>query len=92
MIASKFTEDHYYSNRHFSKVGGIREEDINALERQFLASIDFNLWVAPEELAIYVERLDSFAEIQQHKQAVSQGRQQGPGLPSPTPSPSSSGR
>ena len=63
MIASKYSEDHYFSNKHYSKVGGISQEDIDMLEKEFLRTIDYNLFVSQEELANYAEKLDTFYEM-----------------------------
>lgn len=45
MIATKYSQDFYYTNKHYSKVGGISEDDMNKLEREFLEAIDFGLYV-----------------------------------------------
>lgn len=45
MIAAKYSEDFYYTNKHYSKVGGFSEDDMNKLEREFLDTVDFNLYV-----------------------------------------------
>jgi hypothetical protein len=31
MIATKYSEDFYYTNKHYSKVGGIPEDDMNKM-------------------------------------------------------------
>ena len=33
MLAAKYSEDFYYSNKHYAKVGGISQEDMDRLER-----------------------------------------------------------
>ncbi len=36
MLAAKYFDDRYYSNEHYSKVGGINNGELNLLEREFL--------------------------------------------------------
>ncbi|KAG0225998.1 hypothetical protein BGW42_003953 [Actinomortierella wolfii] len=43
MIAAKFTSDLYYSNARYAKYGGLRLEELNQLELEFLFSIKFDL-------------------------------------------------
>ena len=44
-------------------MGGINQDDIDLLEREFLHSIDFHLFVSQEEVANYAEKLDTFYEM-----------------------------
>lgn len=47
MLAAKFFDDRYYNNEYYSKVGGITNNEINLLEREFLHYINFRLYIAP---------------------------------------------
>jgi len=53
MLAAKFFDDLYYSNAHYAKVGGLRTQELNALESQFLRLIDWRLGVQPQEYDQY---------------------------------------
>mmetsp|Transcript_36063 Transcript_36063/g.94816 ORF Transcript_36063/g.94816 Transcript_36063/m.94816 type:complete len:140 (-) Transcript_36063:481-900(-) len=53
MIASKFIEDKYYSNQYWSRVGGITNDELNALEREMLFTLSFKLSLTrPEFLSL----------------------------------------
>lgn len=43
MVASKFYEDIYIDNYSWSRIAGIPLEEINKLERKFLAYINFKI-------------------------------------------------
>ncbi|KAF9976577.1 hypothetical protein BGZ73_008248 [Actinomortierella ambigua] len=43
MVAAKFTSDLYYSNARYAKYGGLRLEELNQLELEFLFAIKFDL-------------------------------------------------
>lgn len=53
MVAAKFFDDTYYSNRHYAKVGGVRVAELNLLEAQFLSLLAFDLFVPAEEYNRY---------------------------------------
>lgn len=53
MIGSKFMCDSFYSNSRYAKVGGISLAELNLLEREFLAAIDYRLVTSIEELNKY---------------------------------------
>jgi len=53
MLAAKFHDDQYHSNAHYALVGGVQVSDLNALERQFLRLLNWNLYVHPEEYDAY---------------------------------------
>jgi hypothetical protein len=44
----KFTEDRGHSNAAFAKIGGITTRELNALEAEFLALMDYRFYVEPE--------------------------------------------
>lgn len=47
LIAStKYLQDKNYSNRAWSKISGLPVSEINCNEREFLASIDYRLFVS----------------------------------------------
>ncbi|XP_040995080.1 cyclin-U2-1-like [Juglans microcarpa x Juglans regia] len=45
MVASKYAEDMNYRNSYFARVGGLKTEELNKLELEFLFSIGFKLHV-----------------------------------------------
>ncbi|EAS03399.2 amine-terminal domain cyclin (macronuclear) [Tetrahymena thermophila SB210] len=57
MLATKFFDDRYYNNEYYAKVGGIGNQEINLLERDFLQLINFRLYIAPILFFRYRERL-----------------------------------
>mmetsp|Transcript_29711 Transcript_29711/g.52972 ORF Transcript_29711/g.52972 Transcript_29711/m.52972 type:complete len:151 (+) Transcript_29711:148-600(+) len=57
VVAAKFFEDKFYTNSYYARVGGISTLELNRLERQFLGSLDFALYVSEEEYTSYFERL-----------------------------------
>eukprot|EP01135_Chromosphaera_perkinsii_P004184 Nk52_evm3s271 gene=Nk52_evmTU3s271 len=61
MLASKFSQDKYYTNSHYGKVGGLPLSEINKLELEFLGLIDFELNAKVEYLREYYIRLLNFA-------------------------------
>ena len=44
-VSSKALCDVFCTNSHYAKVGGTRVDELNLLEREFLAYIDWNLTV-----------------------------------------------
>jgi hypothetical protein len=42
MVASKFLDDFYYSNKHWAEIGGISTSELNGLELEFLFRIAFS--------------------------------------------------
>ncbi|KAI0271676.1 cyclin-domain-containing protein [Gloeopeniophorella convolvens] len=58
MMANKFVDDNTYTNKTWSEVSGIELSEINKMEREFLAGIDFNLYVDKETYARWVGLLE----------------------------------
>ncbi|KAK0561440.1 PHO85 cyclin-5 [Tilletia horrida] len=48
LIATKFTHDRTTSNRAWSGMSGLGDAELSAMERRFLAAIDYNLYVGDE--------------------------------------------
>lgn len=53
MLAAKFFDDVYYSNSYYARVGGVRKQEMNALEKLFLHLIEYRLHVLPQEYEQY---------------------------------------
>lgn len=60
MLAAKFFDDQYFNNAYYAKVGGVPTIELNALELEFLFSINFALHVPGDVYANYE------AELQNH--------------------------
>ena len=45
VFAIKYNEDNYYTNNHYSKIGGIKVNEFNELEKEFASIIDFKFYV-----------------------------------------------
>lgn len=43
MVATKYHDDTFLSNKHWSIMGGVSQKEMNVLETEFLFLIDFNL-------------------------------------------------
>ncbi len=59
LLGSKFLDDNTFQNRSWSDVSGLPVAELNALEREWLADIDWNLHVDPLEnqgLAVMSDR------------------------------------
>merc|ERR1712066_656888 len=75
VVSCKYHEDLVYSNSHYAKAGGVLLREVNRLERVLLATLDFDLRIAPEEYKLYEATLRSFsasraAELEQQPPTV----------------------
>ena len=50
-------EDKYYKNDYYAKVGGINVKELNKLEIEFLAMIEFHLFVDWDNFANFREKI-----------------------------------
>ena len=57
MLANKFLDDLYFSNKQWAKIGSISLEEINALELTVLALLDWKMMVTREEYLEYLDEL-----------------------------------
>jgi len=57
MLAAKFLDDSYYSNKHWAEVGGMTTAELNGLELEFLFRIGFSLALSREEYDDYARLL-----------------------------------
>ena len=53
MTATKFNTDTYYSNTAWAVIGGVRTEEMNVLELEFLFMLQFSLLITKEEYEKY---------------------------------------
>ena len=45
IISIKLNEDQYFDNLFYAKVGGVTKKEINLIEYEFLAKINFNVFI-----------------------------------------------
>jgi len=57
MLAAKFLDDSYYSNKHWAEVGGMTTAELNGLELEFLFRLGFSLALSREEYDDYTRVL-----------------------------------
>ncbi|CAG9464284.1 unnamed protein product [Pedinophyceae sp. YPF-701] len=50
IIATKFLDDRYFPNAYYAKVGGLTPAEVNELERDVLARLDFRVAVSAQDL------------------------------------------
>ena len=60
MLVNKFYSDNFYLNSVFSSYSGIPLAELNALEREFLYLIDFDLSINAREYNEYLYGVNSF--------------------------------
>ena len=61
MVSSKFYEDFYIDNETWSRIAGITLEEVNKLERKFLAYINFKINTQIECFLNYVQLILNYA-------------------------------
>ena len=57
MVAAKFLDDMYFSNKHWAQIGGLSLKEVNALEMIFLFRLNFDLQMTRETYEEYVAQL-----------------------------------
>eukprot|EP00727_Mastigamoeba_balamuthi_P005196 m51a1_g14675 hypothetical protein (398) ;mRNA; r:48819-50655 len=65
VVASKFLDDLFYTNKYFASVAGLGTPELNALEVALLVNTRFELSISPEEFEAYhapAERLSRLAQ------------------------------
>lgn len=61
VLACKFYDDYYYKNSYYAKIGGLKAEEFNALEQEFLVnSIQFSLYVKTETYGEFYQDLVNY--------------------------------
>jgi len=70
--ACKYNDDFYYKNSYYSKIGGVKLEEFNQLEQEFLINyIQFSLYVDVETYTDYCQDLISYHQDQAEETNVS---------------------
>lgn len=57
MCSAKFFDDQYFNNAYYSKIGGVSNRELNCLEVEFLALVNFDLHVPGESYAQFYTQL-----------------------------------
>ena len=57
VIAIKYIEDKFYSNKYYSKIGGMDLDILNKIEMKFLVGIGFDLYVEEKFFHMYKNKL-----------------------------------
>ncbi len=60
LLAIKYNEDDYYSNKYYAKVGGINLDEINDLEYNFLILLNFDVFIDEDTYEKYKEQMNDF--------------------------------
>lgn len=63
LTAAKFNTDCHHSNSLWAEIGGVRQEDLNVLELEFLFGLQFSLLIKEEEYEKYSEDLKLKAQL-----------------------------
>ncbi|KAK4199956.1 hypothetical protein QBC40DRAFT_76743 [Triangularia verruculosa] len=72
LLGSKFLDDNTFQNKSWSEVSGISVRDLNTLEYEWLAAIDWVLYVNLDESKDYNAWLDNWAEWKETKKRQQQ--------------------
>ena len=59
ILAIKYNEDIYYTNKHYVEVGGLTLKEINELEFFSFQLLDFNLYISDDIYLKYVTNYSS---------------------------------
>ncbi|XP_042418994.1 cyclin-P3-1-like isoform X5 [Zingiber officinale] len=62
IVAAKFIDDAFCSNAYYARVGGINTLEMNTLELNFLANLDFKLHVTVGTFDKYCSRIETEAK------------------------------
>ena len=57
MLAAKIYDDKYYNNQYYAIIGGIKVKELNLLEKVFLQSLEYKLFVSQQLYEQYKKRL-----------------------------------
>lgn len=61
VVSSKLVDDNWCTNRHWARVAGVESDEINALERQFLGTLEFNVIASANDFQIYAKVISSLS-------------------------------
>eukprot|EP00792_Barthelona_sp_PAP020_P004599 TRINITY_DN222_c0_g1_i1.p1 TRINITY_DN222_c0_g1~~TRINITY_DN222_c0_g1_i1.p1 ORF type:complete len:207 (+),score=44.57 TRINITY_DN222_c0_g1_i1:85-621(+) len=58
VLAAKYFDDKFFTNRYYSRVGGVKMAELNKLEIEFLFKLKFTLQISTEEFEDYCRMVD----------------------------------
>lgn len=59
MLANKFLDDNTFTNKTWSEVSGMKVQDLNIMESEFLEALEYHLFVREEEYTSWQSTLDT---------------------------------
>ncbi|CAO3599586.1 unnamed protein product [Absidia cylindrospora] len=59
MLANKFLDDNTFTNKTWSEVSGMKVQDLNIMESEFLEALEYHLFVREEEYMTWKSILDT---------------------------------
>lgn len=60
LLAIKYNEDDYYSNKYYARVGGISLCELNELEYYLLILLEFDVFIDDDVYEKYENQLNDF--------------------------------
>ena len=64
LLAIKYNEDIYYTNKHYAEVGGLSVKEINELEFFSFQLLDFNLYISDDIYIKYLKYITNYTPSQ----------------------------
>ena len=61
ILAIKYNEDIYYTNKHYAEVGGLTLKEINELEFFSFQLLDFNLYISDDIYLKYLKYVTNYS-------------------------------
>ena len=62
VLAIKYSEDKFYRNEFYARIGGISRKELNSLEKEMLSMLDFDLFVSETVYETYVKEIQAYFE------------------------------
>lgn len=53
LVLTKFYNDIFYSNEDIASISGLTLQDLNRIEKYLLDTVDYHLFISPEEYELY---------------------------------------
>lgn len=63
LLADKYSEDHPYTNKSWSTLSGLPVDDINLMERTFLATMQHDMFICEEEFREWTKLLQNLCQL-----------------------------
>ena len=58
LISIKYLDDNFFNNDYFAKIGGLKKNELNSLEDEFLNLISYSLFTTSKEYNIYYNKVN----------------------------------